>query len=99
MNDQTRNELVAQLAEVKDRLSELQSTIKAHAANLPEIRKNLGNPFFYSGKPEGDPESRSRFTGYASHEPGLERIREAQELSKQIDKIEVQLRGSKLDSD
>ena len=96
MDDHTRDGLVARLSELKGREAELLSEIKAHAAKIPEIRQTLGNPFHYDGRPEGDPESKSRFTGYASHEPGLALMREGQELSRQIDEIRVQLRESGL---
>ena len=99
MDDHTRDGLVARLSELKGREAELLFEIKAHAANIPATRESLGNPYYYDGRPEGDPESKSRFTGYASHEPGLALVREAQELSRQIDEVRIQLRESGLDWD
>jgi hypothetical protein len=99
MDDHTRDGLIARPSQLKDREADLLLKIKAHAANISETRQSLGNPFYFDGRPAGDPESNSWFTGYSSHEPGLALVREAQELSKQIDELRIQLRESGLGSD
>ena len=72
MDDHARDKLVARLADAEQRRSTLRLKMQAHAASIDETRQALGNPYFYSEKAQGDPESRSRFTGYASHEPALQ---------------------------
>jgi hypothetical protein len=99
MDDQTRNGLLARLSEVKARESQLLIRLRAHTENIEEIRSALGNPYFYSGRPDGDPESKSRFTGYASHVPGLQLLREYQEVAKEIESIKSELRAAGLDSE
>jgi hypothetical protein len=71
MDDPAPDGLVARLSELKSRQAELLIEIRTHAASMPATRQSLGNPFYYDGKPDGDPESKARFTGYASHEPGM----------------------------
>jgi hypothetical protein len=93
MADQAREELAARLAEAHQRQYQLLLRMQAHAANIDETRRALGNPFFYSGKPAGDPESESRFTGYASHEPAFQLWRESRELGDLIADLQRQLRG------
>jgi hypothetical protein len=99
MDDRTRVALMTRLREAKERESQLLLRVRTHADNIDEIRKTLGNPFFYNGRPEGDPESKSRYTGYTSHEPGLQLVRECQEVAKEIESIQVELRAAGLDSD
>jgi hypothetical protein len=99
MDDLTRIALMTRLSEAKDRESQLLLRVRTHSDNIEEVRKTLGNPFFYDGRPEGDPESKSRYTGYTSHEPGLQLVRECQEVAKEIESIQVELRAAGLDSD
>ena len=99
MDDQTRIALISRLSEAKDRKSQLLLRVRTHIDNIEEVRKTLGNPFFYDGRPEGDPESKSRYTGYTSHEPGLQLVRECQEVAKEIESIQVELRAAGLDSE
>jgi hypothetical protein len=99
MDDQTRNGLLTRLSEVKARESHLLIRLRIHSESIEEIRKALGNPYFYSDRPEGDPESKSWYTGYASHEPGLQFLREYQEVAKEIESIKGELRAAGLDSE
>jgi hypothetical protein len=99
MDDQTRAALITRLSEAKGRESQLLLRARAHADNIEEIRKTLGNPFFYSGRPEGDSESKSQYTGYASHEPALQLLNEYQEVAKEVEAIQSQLRDAELDQD
>ena len=99
MDDETRKGLIARLSQAKERSAELLLDVQAHAAKIEEVRETLGNPFFYSGRPENDPQSESKFTGYKSHEPGLRLIQEWQDASKEIVAIKSQLREAGLDSE
>lgn len=99
MDEQPRNALMTRLSEAKERESQLLLRVRTHGGNIEEIRKALGNPFFYSGRVEGDPESESRYTGYTSHDPGLQLVREAQELAREIESIRGELRAAALDPD
>ena len=99
MDDQTRIALMTRLSEAKERESQLLLRVRAHSDNIGEVRNPFGNPFFYDGRPEGDPESKSRYTGYTSHEPGLQLVRECQEVANEIESIQVELRAAGLDSE
>ena len=99
MDDKTRDDLVARLSLAKDRKAALMVDLQAHAAKIEEVRATLGNPFFYSGRPEHDPHSESTFTGYKSHEPGLQLIRECHDASREIEAIQGRLRAVGLDSE
>jgi hypothetical protein len=99
MDDQARNALMTRLSEAKERESQLLLRGAHTRITLRKIRKTLGNPFFYSGRPDDDLESKSRYTGYTSHEPGLQLVRECQELAKEIESIRGELRAAGLDSD
>ena len=90
---QTRDDLVARLSDAEQRRSTLRLKMQAHAASIDETRDALGNPFFYSGKAQGDPESRSRFTGYASHEPAFQLWQELRDLDELIADIRRQLQA------
>ena len=97
MDDRMRNDLLAKLAELRKRKAVSVEQLQEHAANIEEVRKKLGNPYFYGRRPDDDPESKARFTGYESHEPGLRLLRECQEVSQQITTVRQQLRET--DSD
>jgi hypothetical protein len=92
MDDTTRNDLRAKLGELEKRYTASVQQLHALGATMEEVRKELGNPYFYGGRPDDDPESKARFTGYASHEPGLRLWREWREVSRQIRTIRQQLR-------
>ena len=91
MDDQTRDELVARLSDAVQRRSTLRLTMQAHAASIDKTRQALGNPYFYSEKVEDDPESKSRFTGYASHEPAFQLWQESHDLDELIAGLRRQL--------
>ena len=84
MDDHARDKLVARLADAEQRRSTLRLKMQAHAASIDETRQARGNPYFYSEKAQGDPESRSRFTGYASHEPAFQLWQESRDLDELI---------------
>jgi hypothetical protein len=97
MDEGTRNDLLVKLEELGQRKAASARQLRVHAANIEEVRKALGNPYFYGGRPDDDPESKARFTGYESHEPALRLLREWQEVSQQITTVRQQLRET--DSD
>jgi hypothetical protein len=99
MDNEPRESLVARLSQAKERAAATFLNLQAHAAKIPEVREALGNPFFYSGRPESDPQSESKFTGYESHEPGLRLLREWQDASREVAAIQSQLQEAGLDSD
>jgi hypothetical protein len=63
------------------------------------VREALGNPYFYSGRSADDPQSKTHFTGYKSHEPALQLIRDWQDVSRQVVAIRNQLRNAGIDTD
>jgi hypothetical protein len=93
MDDQTRDELAARLSDAEQRRSTLRLKMQAHAASIDETRETLGNPFFYKEKAQGAPESRSRFTGYASHEPAFQLWQESRDLDELIADLRRQLQA------
>ena len=93
MADHGRGELAGRLLEAQQRQTALLLRMRDHAANIDQTRKALGNPFFYGGRPDADPESKSVYTGYASHEPAFQLWRESRELRELIADIRLQLRS------
>ena len=79
------------LTNAKQRLADVQSEVEAHVANIEQVRHDLGNPYFFSPRPADHSESQSKFTGYASHEPGLALIREWQIVREEIAEIQNRL--------
>jgi hypothetical protein len=84
MDDEVRTDLHAKLSDAFERQMRIDQQIQAHADNIREIRRNLGNPYFFHPRPPSDPESRTKFTGYASHAPGLQLMRARQEVQREI---------------
>jgi hypothetical protein len=84
MADEMRDGVAARLSQAIERRAALKVKMEALATGIAEVRATLGNPFFYSPRPESDPQSESRFTGYKSHDPGLQLLREWQDVSKEI---------------
>jgi hypothetical protein len=84
MDDQTRDDLLAKLADAERREALAVEQLKAHAGGIENIRKRLGNPYFYGGRPADDLESEAHFTGYKSHEPAFALWRKWQDVSREI---------------
>ena len=63
MDDRTRNDLLAKLAAARKLEAAAQQRLRDHAANanIEQVRKELGNPYFYSGRSADDPESEAHF--------------------------------------
>jgi hypothetical protein len=97
--DQTRDLLLAKLSEAKRQQADAAQALQAHGARIEDVRKELGNPYFYGGRAADDPESETRFTGYKSHEPGLRLIRTWQDACREVEAIKGQLRAAGVDAD
>jgi hypothetical protein len=97
MDDKMRDGLRAALSHAQARRAGLQADLKALSANIHDVRAALGNPFFYSPRPDDHPQSRSKFTGYASHDPALQLIRGLQEATRAVATAERQLRDAGLE--
>lgn len=61
MDDRIRNDLLAKLGEARKREAVAQQQLRVHAANIEQVRDELGNPYFYSGRSADDPESEAHF--------------------------------------
>lgn len=99
MDESTRNDLFVKLADARKRESVAQQQLREHAANIEPVRKELGNPYFYSGRSADDPESQAKFTGWNSHEPAFRLWQEWQEVSGEIKEIRHQLRKAGIDAE
>lgn len=92
MDDHSREDLLARLSDAKKREAQAVEQLHAHAARIEQVREELGNPYFYSGRSADDPESEARFSGYKSHEPALRLYRDWQEVSREVAEIRKRLR-------
>jgi hypothetical protein len=81
------------LSDLRTQETALVAKLREFDATLTERRRELGNPFFYSGKEPHPGKTVVEYTGYKSHEPGLALIREAQALKKEIQRILDELRS------
>jgi hypothetical protein len=99
LDNQTRDDLLSKLADAKRREAQARQQFERHAARIGQVREALGNPYFYSGRSADDPESKAHFTGYKSHEPALQLIRDWQDVSRQVVAIRNQLRNAGIDTD
>jgi hypothetical protein len=88
------DDTAARLSQAIERRAALLQRMQALAAGIAAVRATLGNPFFYSPRPESDPQSESQFTGYKSNEPAFQLFRELQDVSKEIGVLRGQLRGT-----
>jgi hypothetical protein len=91
MDEQTWDDLLGALVEARDREAQARKRLQVHAANIEQVRAELGNPYFYAGRPADDPESEVHFTGYRSHEAAFALWQRWQETSRQIAAIRRQL--------
>jgi len=79
-----------QLADVKARRAALLEEIVHLAARMPEIRREFGNPFYYS-HPEEPDEGIANYTGNASA-LGLPTISALHRVEREIERIRAELR-------
>src|SRR5262245_7434069 len=94
MDDQARSDLLGKLAEAKTRQADVALRLKTLGEHIDALRADLGNPYFYGGRPARDPESEARFTGYKSHEPALRLFREFQDVSREVAGLKSELRDA-----
>ena len=99
MENETRNDLLAKLEKAKKREAEAQQQLRAHAANIEQVRNELGNPYFYSGRSDDDPESEAKFTGWKSHEPAFRLWQQWQDVAREVKAIRRQLQAAGIDAE
>jgi len=92
MDDETRDGLLEKLSNLKRQHDQLRQALQADGANIEEVRKRLGNPYFYGGRPASDPESSAYYTGYASHEPAFGLLREYKTIADEVRDVQQTLR-------
>ena len=83
--------LTAALAEAKKRRAELLEEVVHFAARFPEIRREFGNPFFYSNPEEPD-EGIANYTGNASHEVTAPTMMAFMRAVREVERIRAELR-------
>jgi hypothetical protein len=99
----TDDERTAKIEELRERLAALtayratlESDVKEFAANIGEIRKEHGNPFFYSGVRHGRPEnadkSIAKFSGHTAHERGLTPVLSFIDVGRELAALRDELR-------
>src|SRR5262245_14761629 len=95
MNDNDQREEVARLrqllAAAKARRATLLEEIVHLSARMPEIRKEFGNPFYYS-RPEEPDEGVANYTGNASHEIGGPTLSAFLRVNRELERIREELR-------
>jgi hypothetical protein len=88
--------LLRSFSEATARKASLMSEMQEFAARIGEVRKSLGNPFFYSGANHGRPEkadkSIAKYSGYKSHEPALRLIQGLHDTNLELSTFREQLR-------
>jgi hypothetical protein len=99
MDDQTRNELLARLTKARKLEAAAQHELRDHGAKIEQVRNELGNPYFYSGRSADDPESEAKFTGWKSHEPAFRLWQQWQDVSREIKAIRRQLHDAGIEAE
>jgi hypothetical protein len=79
------------LADAKARRTSLIEELQHLAARLPEIRREFGNPFFYS-HPEEPDEGIANYTGNSSHGVGLPTLLAWRRVERELNRLKEQLR-------
>ena len=87
MNDNLRADLHAKLSTAMERRIRIEQELRTHGDRIQQTRERLGNPYFFDPRPADHPESRAKYTGYASHDPALQLIRDFKEVEQEIRKI------------
>lgn len=83
--------LKAELAELKAERVQLLEEMVHLAARMPEIRREFGNPFYYS-HPEEPDEGVANYTANASAEIGLPTIWALKRIERELARIRAELR-------
>ncbi|HUR21674.1 MAG TPA: hypothetical protein VMZ90_12740 [Vicinamibacterales bacterium] len=91
MDDTTHNDLLAKLADAEKREAHALQQMQEHGAQIEQVRKEFGNPYFYSGRGADDPESKSHFTGYKSNEQAFRLWQQWRDSSRETEAIRGQL--------
>ena len=99
MTDEERAAKIERLqlkfSEATARRTALTSELQEVAAKIGEIRKALGNPFFYSGVKHGRPENADKsivkYTGQKSHEAGLRLVGDLRGVDLELNALQQQL--------
>jgi hypothetical protein len=99
MDDRMRDALYARLADAKEREGHARQALEMHATRIDEVRAALGNPYFYSGRTASDPESKARYTGYASCEPAFQLFKQLNDVRSEVAAIRNELREAGVDAD
>ena len=92
--------LLKQLAEALERLAALEAQLGELDTWVAPIRREFGNPFFYSGpthaRPENAQKSAAHYSGQASHEVAFQLVSpiivRLQEVTCEVIEIQRQLR-------
>ena len=92
MDDQTRDDLLTKLSHAKKRKAQAVQQLHAHADRIEQVREDLGNPYFYSGRSADDRKSEARFSNCKSLEPALRLYRGWQEMCREVVEIQKRLR-------
>lgn len=99
MDDQTRDELLAKLADGRARATQVRDQLKTYAATITDVRKALGNPYFYGGRSADDPESEAHYTGYKSFEPAFQLSHDLRAIRREVLGIRNRLRDAGVSTD
>ena len=82
--------LEAELAELRAKRVQLVEELVHLAARMPEIRREFGNPFYYS-HPEEPDEGIANYTGNAIHEIGGPTLSAFFRTNREIERIRAEL--------
>ena len=91
MDDEKIARLREQLADARARRAALFEEIVQFAALMPQIRKEFGNPFYYS-HPEEPDEGMANYTGNASAAIGGPTLSAFFRVNREIERIRAELR-------
>ena len=92
MMSESTDFLRQELKAARARRAALAQEIRDAAGRIGETRARLGNPFYYGGNTDRAHQGIDRFTGYASHDPGLRRLRDFQLADRECQSLRAQLR-------
>jgi len=84
MVDNLRADLHAKLSIAMERRIRIEQELQEHGDHIQQVRERLGNPYFFHPRPADHPESRAKYTGYASHDPALRLIRDFKQVDQEI---------------
>jgi hypothetical protein len=84
MDDNLRADLHAKLSDAMERRIRIEQELQEHGDRIQQVRERLGNPYFFHPRPADHPESRAKYTGYASHDPALRLIFDFKDVEQEI---------------